>query len=149
MQGFNLDGYSDAEIMAAQLLANKDTNGFTNAQIASQVNISDRQLYRWMNSENFIELLNHFAELSQKAFIPEMYQQMRKAVRGGSVRALELALKNQGKLIDKKEVSGNLDVTAINGSLSEEALMLEIEELKKKVSGSKVNVPRLKEADSE
>lgn len=147
MQSMNLDKYSDQEIMAAQLIANKDANGFTNAQIASEAGIDPRTLYRWLNSEDFIELLNHFAELSMEGFTSELYSQLKKAVRQGSTRAMELALKNRGKLIDKKEVSGNVDITAINGSLSEEALLQEIEDLKKKVEGSKPNIPQLKEAD--
>jgi hypothetical protein len=59
---------------------------------------------------------------------------------------MELALKNCGKLIDKREVSGNVDIIAINGNLSEEALLQEIEDLKKKIEGSKPNIPQLKEA---
>lgn len=147
MQDMNLDKYSDQEIMAAQLIANKDTNGFTNAQIASEAGIDPRTLYRWLNSEDFIELLNHFAELSMEGFTSELYSQLKKAVRQGSTRAMELALKNRGKLIDKKEVTGNVDITAINGNLSEEVLLQEIEDLKKKIEGSKPNIPQLKEAD--
>lgn len=147
MQDMNLDKYSDQEIMAAQLIANKDTNGFTNVQIASEAGIDPRTLYRWLNSEDFIELLNHFAELSMEGFTSELYSQLKKAVRQGSTRAMELALKNRGKLIDKKEVTGNVDITAINGNLSEEVLLQEIEDLKKKIEGSKPNIHQLKEAD--
>lgn len=130
----NPEDFSDEERLAAQLLATKDSNDMTNEQIANECNVAPRTLYRWQSREEFIALLNHYAELAQDAFIPELYSLMRKSVRSGSTRAMELALKNRGKLIDRKEVSGNLDITARSAeSLSQNNLQAEIEELKRKV----------------
>jgi len=47
---------------------------------------------------------------------------------------MELVLKNRGKLIDKKEVSGNLNLSVEQTlSLTQDVLLTEIEELKRKV----------------
>lgn len=146
MPKFDISKYPENQVKAAQLLATKDVNSMNNSQIASECGITDRTLYRWLASEEFLELLNYFADLSQDAFIPELYGHLRKAVRGGSTRAMELALKNRGKLIDRKEVSGNLELTAKPiETLPHEAIMAEIEELKKKIDGQRNVLPQLHE----
>lgn len=130
----NLEDYSPQKILAAQLMANKDINGFTNNDIARESNIDVRTLYRWACDPEFVEIVNYYAELAQDAFIPELYSSLRKAVRGGSTRAMELVLKNRGKLIDRREVQGTLglDVQQVS-SLTQDVLVNEIQELKKKV----------------
>lgn len=146
MPKFDVSKYTEEQVYAAQLLTTKDLHGMNNAQIAAECKISDRTLYRWLASEGFLELLNYFADLSQDAFVPELYSQLRKAVRAGSTRAMELVLKNRGKLIDRKEVSGSLEVSAkpIEG-MDKNAIMLEIEELKRKIDGQRHVLPQLPE----
>lgn len=146
MAKIDLSRFTEQQIDAAQLLANKDSNGMTVAQIASDIGVDPRTLYRWQNDEDFIELLNHFAELSQELFVPELYMHLRKAVRGGSTRAMELALKNRGKLIEKREIAGSVELTARH-ALSEDAILAEIDELKKKIDGQRPNVPKLIEGE--
>lgn len=142
MNKLDLSKYDPRWIKAAELLANKDTNGYTVAKIAEEVGISERQLYRWQTDPEFIELLDEFAERSMAAFTPELYAQLRKAVRSGSTRALELALKNRGKLIDRKEIAGSVDMN-VKQSLTEQELLAEIEELRKRVDGATNITPAL------
>ncbi len=139
---FSTEGFSDEKVLAAQLLANKDANGLSDADIARECACSERTLYRWKTDPDFIELLNHYAELAQDAFVPELYASLRKQVRNGNTRAAELVLKNRGKLIDRKEVSGSLEVTAKAESLTEDALKAEILELKRKVGKLAGDTPK-------
>lgn len=125
--------YSEEQLLAAQLLADRDTTGMTIAKIAEVCQVSERTLYRWMRDPEFINLMNEQVELVQKAFLGEAYLHLRKAVRGGSTRALELYLKNQGKLIDKKEVAGQIDVVATAANMDADALKADIEELKRRI----------------
>lgn len=153
LPSINLESYSPEKIVAAQLLATKDENGLTDALIAQECQIDLRTLYRWKNSPEFVDLLLYYSELSMETFVPELYSQLKRAVRQGSTRAMELVLKNRGKLIDKKEVSGNLGLTVDQTiSLTQDVLLTEIEELKRKVlanSPDKKALPEVIEAEYE
>lgn len=130
----NPEDYSPEKLLAAQLLATKDDNQMTDAQIASEVQVDLRTIYRWKNDPQFVDLLLYYSELSMEVFVPELYQSLKRAVRQGSTRAMELVLKNRGRLIDKKEVSGNLGLSVEQThDLTQDILLVEIEELKKKV----------------
>lgn len=144
MPKLDVSKYPENQQLAAQLIATRDINQMTNQQIASEAGVDPRTIYRWMNNEEFLELLNYYADLSQDAFLPELYAHMRKAVRGGSTRAMELVLKSKGKLIDRKEVTGNIELEA-KASLSEDAILAEIEELKRKIEDQKHILPELPE----
>jgi len=133
----NLENYTPSKILAAQLLANKAENDMTDAQIAQECQVDTRSIYRWKNDPLFIDLLLYYGELSMESFTVELYGQLKKAVRQGSTRAMELVLKNRGKLIDKKEVSGNLGLSIDQTiTLTQDVLLTEIEELKRKVLAS-------------
>jgi hypothetical protein len=151
LPSINLEKYSPEKLLAAQLLASKDENGMTDAKIASDVGCDLRTLYRWKNDPAFIDLLLYYSELSMEAFTSELYSSLKKAVRQGSTRAMELILKNRGKLIDRKEVSGNLTVEQTI-TLTQDVLLEEIEQLKQKVlanSPDKKALPEVVEADYE
>lgn len=68
------------------------------------------------------------------AYLSDVYRQLQKSVSRGSVKAIELALKRSGKLIDKREVSSDIsiEVTAID-SKSNAQLENEIKELERKL----------------
>lgn len=134
LPSINLDNFTPEKILAAQLLSNKEENGLTDAQIALECGCDLRTIYRWKASPDFIDLLLYYSELSMESFTSELYGQLKKAVRQGSTRAMELVLKNRGKLIDKKEVSGQLNLSVEQTlSLTQDVLLTEIEELKRKV----------------
>ena len=150
LPSINLDNYTPEKILAAQLISNKDENSMTDSQISSECGCDLRTLYRWKNTPEFIELLLHFSELSMEAFTSELYGQLKRAVRQGSTRAMELVLKNRGKLIDKKEVSGNLNLSVEQTlSLTQDVLLTEIEELKRKVLANNKALPPVIEAEYE
>lgn len=137
----NPEDYKPDKLLAAQLLVNKDSNDMTDSEIARECNIDLRTLYRWKNDPEFVSLMTYYAELAQDAFVPELYSSLRRAVRQGSTRAMELVLKNRGKLIEKREVQGNLGLTLEQSeSLTHDVLLAEIAELKKKVG--KLEAPK-------
>ena len=132
LPSIDMDKYTPQKVLAAQLLSSKDENGMSDAQIAAEIGCDLRTIYRWKQDPLFIELLLYNAELGMESFTVELYQNLKRAVRQGSTRAMELVLKNRGKLIDKKEVTGNLTVEQTI-SLTQDVLLSEIEELKHKV----------------
>jgi len=133
----NLENYTPTKILAAQLLSSKEDNNMTDSDIAHDCQIDVRTLYRWKSSPEFIDLLLYYSELSMLTFVPELFSSLKKAVRQGSTRAMELVLKNRGMLIDKKEVSGNLGLSIDQTiTLTQDVLLTEIEELKRKVLAS-------------
>jgi len=134
LPSIDLDKYSSEKILAAQLLSTKDETGMTDANIAQECQVDLRTIYRWKLDPLFIDLLLYYAEISMESFTTELYSQLKRSVRQGSTRAMELVLKNRGKLIDKKEVSGQLGLTVDQTiSLTQDVLLMEIEELKRKV----------------
>jgi len=151
LPSIDLDKYSSEKILAAQLLSTKDETGMTDANIAQECQVDLRTIYRWKLDPLFIDLLLYYSEISMESFTTELYGQLKRAVRQGSTRAMELVLKNRGKLIDKKEVSGNLTVEQTI-SLTQDVLLVEIEELKRKVLASskeKKSLPLVIEAEYE
>ena len=149
LPSIDLEKYSKEKVLAAQLLSSKDENGMTDAQIAKEVGIESRTLYRWKLEPLFIELLMYYAELSMENFTAELYSKLKTSVRQGSTRAMELALKNRGKLIDKKEVSGNIAIEQTL-SLTPDVLLSDIQELKHKLAASyKSALPAVKVIDIE
>lgn len=93
---------------AAELMATRDINEMTIEQIAEVVNVSERSIYRWKKEQDFITYQNELAEDLMQEFITEAYSELRKIVRtseaGLKLKALELVLKNRGKLKQEQDV---------------------------------------------
>lgn len=149
LPSIDLNKYSKEKVLAAQLLSSKDENGLTDAQIAKEVGVDQRTIARWKLDALFIDLLLYYSELSMESFTAELYSKLKASVRQGSTRGMELALKNRGKLIDKKEVSGNIAIEQTL-SLTPDVLLLDIQELKQKLASSyKSALPEVKVIDIE
>src|ERR1700730_2419389 len=103
-------------------------------EIAEASGISERQIYRWKEDKEFLDLINDLAEKYMDAFLGEVYREMKKSIKSGSVKAMELYMKSRGKLIERKEIQGQLEmeVTAVDGK-SNEQLLKEIEEMEKQL----------------
>lgn len=128
----DLSKFSSEQLAAARLITDPDVK-LTNAQIAEQVGVSERTMYRWREKEDFAELLEELSDRIMKTFISEVDKAVMKSVKNGSVKAMELAYKRSGKLVDKREVTSDVDVTVagVEGKSNEE-LMAELAELEKK-----------------
>lgn len=126
--------YSQEQLAVARMLANPDVR-MTNKEIATAVGITERTLYRYKENREFIDLVNDLADKYMDIYLSDVYRQLQKAVGRGSVKAIELALKRSGKLIDKREVSSDISVkvTPLEGKDNAE-LLAEIKELERKLS---------------
>lgn len=111
MSKIDYSKYKKEQIEAARMFAMRETGEkITIEEIAKKVGVTERTIYRWKEDPEFIELCNHLSDMVMDQFLSELYGHLRKQVRSGSVRAMELALKRMGKLIDRREVSSDVNV---------------------------------------
>lgn len=100
---------STTQHKAISLLLLKDINEMNYGDIAKELGVSDRTLHRWRNSSEFSTELIQQAETLQKAFLVETYAELRRLIAspetsdGNKLKAIEIMLKNQGRLKDVKE----------------------------------------------
>ena len=98
----------------AELLVMKDINGMDNNQIAEECGIDRSTLYRWKQRPDFIEYMNALAEDFQKSFLADAYAELRKIMLYSNnpatkLKALEMFMKNQGRLKDVQETTTKLE----------------------------------------
>lgn len=128
----DLSQFSSEQLHAARLMTDPDCR-LTNAEIAEAVGISERTIYRWREKEEYANLLEELSDRIMKTFISDVDRAVMKSVKNGSVKAMELAYKRSGKLVDKKEVTSEVDVNLSTvGEKSNEELLAELAELEKK-----------------
>ncbi|MDK7480927.1 phBC6A51 family helix-turn-helix protein [Bacillus cereus] len=123
--------FSKEQLEAARLMTDFSSK-MTNKEIAEAVGISERQFYRWKEDREFLDLVNDLSDKYMDANTPQIYRQLMKAVNGGSVKAIELALKRAGKLVERREVVSEVDleVTGLDGKTNDQ-LLEEIAKLEK------------------
>lgn len=119
-----------AQMRAAEILALNDYHQMTTAEIAEEIGVSERTIYRWKKDPNFIAYQNELADKIMESFIAEAYSELRKIVRFADsdnvrIKALDLFLKNRGKLKDIGEKS-----LKIEDNRSNEVIQSEINFLK-------------------
>jgi AcrR family transcriptional regulator len=119
-----------AQRRAAEILATNDIHQMKIEEIAAEVGVSERTIYRWKRDPAFIEYQNKIAEEVMTEFIAEAYTQLRRLVRSGEsdnikLKAVELTLKNRGKLRDVQDQN-----VKIQDDRSNEAIKADIERLK-------------------
>lgn len=127
----NYSNFKPEQVQAARLLALKETGEKrTIKDIAEEVGVDQRSIYRWKEDPEFCEMVNDIADRYMDGFLSEAYAHLRKQVRNGSVKAMELYLKRMGKLIEKREVSSdvNIEVKGVDAKSNEE-LALETKQL--------------------
>lgn len=99
------------QLKAIALIVSRDVNGLTYKQIADEVGVAESTIFRWKEKEDFVEELNRQAELMQKAFLSEAYNRLRGIINSphtadnNLLKALELFLKNQGKMKNVEEAT--------------------------------------------
>lgn len=108
-------------LRACELMAMKDINGMSNDDIARELGINRATLYRWRQRPEFNDKLTEITEEFQRSFLTDAYAELRKIMMYGKshekLKAIELLLKNQGRLKEVKEttakVEQDLNVTAL------------------------------------
>lgn len=110
---------------AIALMVYKDVNGLTNEMIAKEVGVNPSTLYEWKKGQAFNDELIRQSEEVQRSFLADTYTQLRmiinnpKAKEGTKIKAIELVLKNQGRLKDVQEVTQSVDEKSLTDILSE------------------------------
>lgn len=109
---------------AAELLVMRDINGMTNDQIAEECGVNRSTLYRWKQKPEFNDYLNELTEEFQRSFLSDAYSELRKIMLYGKshekLKAIELMLKNQGRLKDVKETTAKVETELNVGALFKE-----------------------------
>lgn len=110
---------------AIALMIYKDVNGLTNEQIAKEVGVNPSTLYEWKKQGYFNEELIKQSEEVQRGFLADTYTQLRMIVNndkvqtGNKLKAIELILKNQGRLKDVQEQSVTVEDKSLNDMLAD------------------------------
>lgn len=113
VENFVKAGLSASQKKACELLIMKDINDMTNDAIAEAVGVNRSTLYRWKQTAEFNDYLNSLADEFQRSFLSDAFAELRKIMLYGrpseKLKAVELILKNQGKLKDTTEVNATVD----------------------------------------
>lgn len=130
---FDYSRYSDVQLQVARMMCDPDVE-MTIKQVATEVGVTERTIYRWKENPEFIELLNYLSDTYMDAFLGVVYKSLQKGVRKGSVKAMELALKRQGKLVDRKEVVQDVNVNVFDTrEKSNDQLLAELQEMEQRL----------------
>jgi AcrR family transcriptional regulator len=114
---------------AAKLFVYKDIYKMKVEQIAKECDVSVQTLYNWKQDKEFIKFQTLLAEDRMEEFIETAYSEIRdiatsnKSKDTTKLKALELILRNRGRLKDKQEL--NVEIS----QKSNEELENEIEEM--------------------
>ena len=125
LENFTKLGLSATQKKACELLIMKDINKMSNDEIAEAVGVNRTTLYRWKQDKAFNDYLNSLADEFQRSFLSDAFSELRKIMLYGKphekLKAVELILKNQGKLKEVQEVdtkvSTKIDVEGFLNSL--------------------------------
>ena len=137
-----MEGKNDEEVMsmrnnklnlaqkrAAEILAGNDYHNMTLEQIAEHVGVCERTVYRWKQDKDFVAYQNELADQLMEDFLAEAYNTLKGMVRKGRsdhsrIKALELVLKNRGKLTDVHHIEAKVEDTRSNEAIEDEIAQL-------------------------
>lgn len=135
-----------AQRKAVEILATNDIHQMTMAQVAEAAGVSERTLYRWKQDRDFVGYQNELAEHWMEDFLAEAYNLLKGLTRKGrsehvKLKALELVLKNRGKLTDVQKIEATVEDLRSN-----ENIEADIEELQKELDEIERTMRKEKEA---
>lgn len=105
---------SEAQRQCAEILAQNDLYRYTMEEIAEQVGVSPRTIYRWKKDKDFVRYTNEVAELLMEDSLAEAYVELRKIMRSGSsekakLKAIEMIMSSRGKLKHTQEITHKVE----------------------------------------
>ncbi len=104
------------QIQCISELVMKDVTGKTNEEIAESLGINLGTLYRWRKNKMFNERLSQEAEELQRSYLADTYVELRKIINSSKsspahkIKAIEIMLKNQGRLKEVQETKVDVNV---------------------------------------
>ena len=109
----------------AEILATNDIDKKTIAEIADEIGVAPRTIYRWKQDPEFIAYQNAIAERVMDDFLTETYAQLRTLLRSGrsertKLEAIKMVLQNRGKLNEGNQVNVQVNNANNNGESQEE-----------------------------
>lgn len=112
VENFTKVGLSATQKKACEMLVMKDINKMTNDEIAEACGVDRSTFYRWKQKKEFNDYLNSLADEFQRSFLSDAFAELRKIMMYGKphekLKAVELILKNQGKLKETTELNANV-----------------------------------------
>ena len=122
---FGKTGLSASQKKCAELIVMKDINKMNMNDIAQEIGVNRSTIFRWKQTKEFNDYMNSLADEFQRSFLADAFGELRKIMVHGKphekLKAIELILKNQGKLKDNTEVTAtvkaDVDVDAFLNSL--------------------------------
>lgn len=109
---FAKTGLSASQKKCAELLVMKDINKMNITQIAEEIGVNRSTIFRWKQTKEFNDYLNNLADEFQRSFLADAFSELRTIMKHGKphekLKAVELILKNQGKLKENTETNINV-----------------------------------------
>ncbi|MFX3623095.1 MAG: phBC6A51 family helix-turn-helix protein [Ectobacillus sp.] len=116
----------------AEILATNDIHKMTITQMADEIGVDPRTIYRWKKDPEFIAYQNSVAEQAMEDFLAETYTTLKQLLREGrsektKLEAIKLVLQNRGKLVEKQEHSVEVKQQQTLEELEREVIEMENE----------------------
>lgn len=112
VENFTKQGLSASQKKACELLVMKDINKMSNDDIAKECGVDRSTFYRWKQKKEFNDYLNSLADEFQRSFLADAFAELRKLMTYGKphekLKAIELVMKNQGKLKESTDINANV-----------------------------------------
>lgn len=128
-----------ALLLLTDAIINPEVAKKTYEQIADEAGISVSQLFRWRTQDKeFMEARKEIVQAYSSEMLSDAFAAIRyKLTRSKDMKAAELALRAQGMLIDRREVTGDINTKVDVESTNNEALADELARLREKLQGGK------------
>ncbi|UKL30063.1 TetR family transcriptional regulator [Bacillus phage PK2] len=116
----------------AEILATNDLHNMTVKEIADEIGVDPRTIYRWKKDPEFVAYQNSIAEQAMEDFLTETYNKLKQLLREGKsektqLEAIKLVLQNRGKLKDSHEHTHTVKETKSLDELEREVIEMENE----------------------
>ncbi|WP_394884506.1 phBC6A51 family helix-turn-helix protein [Clostridium butyricum] len=112
VENFTKQGLTATQKKACELLVMKDINRMNNDDIAKECGVDRSTFYRWKQKKEFNDYLNSLADEFQRSFLSDAFAELRKLMTYGKphekLKAIELIMKNQGRLKDTTDLNANV-----------------------------------------
>jgi hypothetical protein len=126
----NPSDYSPAQMLAAEMLCDLDSD-LTLKQVAAEVGVVPETISRWRRDPRFVALCEYTSETNMRFSLIKVYKELHRSSSKGNTRAMEMLLKQQGKLVERREVVSEITVGSADKSTSQ--LALDVAELERRL----------------
>lgn len=103
-ENFIFEGLTKKQANAIPLLANPKYK--TYGEVAEEAGVSERSIYKWLNNDRFVEVLNEQVARWTDAENARVWKSLVREAADGNVQAQKLYFEMKNKYKDKKEISG-------------------------------------------